>query len=505
MMSLQVFSLGVLMLVTFTWFLNHVVGVKRDQNEPQYISPKVPIIGHAIGLLQKKYDYYISLSKKYKLRIFGLAMPGMPGGRVYVINSAELVLAVQRVPKKLSFWDVEATFAVKMAGLDANAAKLMMHNASGVEEGESFFAEGMVDLQKQLKPSEKLTDITREAAKILACSIGALEEQGAKRVDLGAWVVQEIMASVTTSYYGPKNPFKDPEAAQAFLDFEHYAVELMSFPLPQITCSKGYKAREKLVSAFVKYYEDGGRAGASHIHESASKVRDAYEVSNVDRSRFDAVNGHAILANTTPTAFWTIYHVLSDPAILKEVRAAVEPLVSKSKDGSLTYEIDISHIRDIPILKSVLHEALRHYAGGTGTRIVLEDTMLDGKYLLKKGSFIFMPNQAYHFDEESWGSDVDEFDAHRFMKPKPHLPGAFRGFGGGVNLCPGRFFAMNENLAMCAMLVMRYDIKPVGGTWRHPGVDRSNLSLLVNPPKDRVLVEIVPRKGWEGGSWSFKL
>jgi hypothetical protein len=279
----------------------------------------------------------------------------------------------------------------------------------------------------------------------------------------------------------------------------------MSFPFPNITCRKGYKAREKLVAAFLKYYKDDGRAMASHIHESASKIRDAYGVSNIDRSRFDAVNGHAILANTTPTAFWTIYHVLSDPAILQEVRAAVEPLVTTVKDGGLTHEINISHIRDIPILKSVLHEALRNYAGGTGTRIVLEDTMLDDKYLLKKGSFIFMPNRAYHFDEESWGSDVHEFNAHRFMKPKPSLPGAFRGFGGGVNLCPGRFFAMNEILAMCAMLVLRYDIKPISGTWRHPDVDRSNLSLLVNPPKERVLVEILPREEWKGGSWSFKL
>jgi hypothetical protein len=144
-------------------------------------------------------------------------MPGMPGGRVYIINSPELVLAVQRVPKKLSFWHVEATFAVRMAGLSADTGRMMMHNASGVEDGKSIFSEGMIDLHKQLKPSEQLTNITREAAKILACSIGTFEEQGVTRVDLDGWIIQEIMASVTTSFYGPKNPFKDPEAAQAFL------------------------------------------------------------------------------------------------------------------------------------------------------------------------------------------------------------------------------------------------------------------------------------------------
>ena len=202
--------------------------------------------------------------------------------------------------------------------------------------------------------------------------------------------------------------------------------------MPSITCAKAYNGREKVVAAFEKYYANNGPASASHYVKAQAKTSDGHGLSINDRARFDAVKGHAILANTTPTAFWTLYHVFSDPAILEEVRAQVKPLLrseSEEQNGTVSHTIDISKIREVPILHSILQESLRHYASGTGSRIVLEDTMLDDRYLLQKDSFIFMPNHSYHFDETSWGPTVRDFDALRFLKTKSHHSGAFRGFG----------------------------------------------------------------------------
>jgi hypothetical protein len=69
---------------------------------------------------------------------------------------------------------------------------------------------------------------------------------------------------------------------------------------------------------------------------------------------------------------------------------------------------------------------------------------------------------------------------------------------------------MNEILACCAMLVLRFDVRPsrTGGAaerWTHPGADGSNMSLIVNPPKGQVYVDVVERAGWGPGTWSFKL
>jgi cytochrome P450 len=123
------------------------------------------------------------------------------------------------------------------------------------------------------------------------------------------------------------------------------------------------------------------------------------------------------------------------------------------------HTIDLKRMKDIPILFSVLQESLRHRSSGAGARLVLEDTLVDDNYLLKKDSFLMILNHELHFSAQAWGSTAQKFSGERFSPTSKKIPpGAFRGFGGGVNLCPGRFFAITEIMVLVAMLVMRYDI-----------------------------------------------
>lgn len=82
-------------------------------------------------------------------------------------------------------------------------------------------------------------------------------------------------------------------------------------PFPKITCSKAYAGREKIVAAFERYYDENGPLSASHFVK-AGQASNGYYLSVNNQARLDAVNGHAILANTTPTAFWTLFHMLSE-------------------------------------------------------------------------------------------------------------------------------------------------------------------------------------------------
>lgn len=271
-----------------------------------------------------------------------------------------------------------------------------------------------------------------------------------------------------------------------------------------MTCAKAYTGREKVVVAFDRYFEARGLDSASQYLKARMRATESFGLSVNDKSRLEAITGHALLANTNPTAFWTLYHLFSDPLLLEDIREQCMPLLTVEKNnGTVLRTIDIENIRNVPIPSSVLQEYLRHYASGTGSRIVVEDTMLDDRYLLKKNAFVFMPNQSYHFDASAWGPTVRDFDARRFNKVKAHHAGVFRGFG-GASLCPGRFLAANQILSMCAMFAPRYDITPVSGEWAHPGTDDSNMTLIVHPPKNNVNVKITVRRGWEGGSWAFK-
>jgi len=234
-----------------------------------------------------------------------------------------------------------------------------------------------------------------------------------------------------------------------------------------------------------------------------------YGISPKDTARFEAVQGVTILSNTVPSGFWTLFHVLSRPSILEIVRAEAIKLLSISEsDGRIIRTLDVSKIREVSILVSTMQESLRHQGLGSGTRMVVEDTMLDSRYLLQKGAFLMMPNEPFHFNEIAWGPNVHAFDASRFTKSesshKMHS-GAFRAFGGGANLCPGRFFATTEILSMVCMCALRYDISPVNGKWTDPKPDISIMSSIVLPPKEKLMVNIEARKGMENGAWAFKI
>lgn len=282
----------------------------------------------------------------------------------------------------------------------------------------------------------------------------------------------------------------------------------MASPFPNLLAPKGYAGREKVVASFREYFRaQGYETGSDLVRSRVKSLRD-YNVSDEDIARLETVHGFGILVNTLPTAFWSIFHILSDSEVLSMVRKVVQQHVTTSSaEGTLLHIIDASKLREEPLLASIVNESLRYHANGGGARLVTEDIMLDGQYMLKKDSFLLMPNHEIHFHTEAWGESAGRFEATRFVnehgdKKKSHT--AFRGFGSGVNACPGRNFATTSILAMVAMLVSRFDILPIGGTWRNPGDDISNMSIVISEPKDKTAVRFRLRNGWEAGDWAFK-
>lgn len=96
---------------------------------------------------------------------------------------------------------------------------------------------------------------------------------------------------------------------------------------------------------------------------------------------------------------------------------------------------------------------------------------------------------------------MNEFYHKRFVKepgPKKHNPTAFRAFGGGATLCPGRHFASTEILAFAASILLRFDIKPVSTSsqWDTAGYRQANAGFRL--PNQDVEVQLIPRddKKW---------
>jgi hypothetical protein len=290
--------------------------------------------------------------------------------------------------------------------------------------------------------------------------------------------------------------------------------------MPSITASKGYRGRETVARAFVDYYDNKGHESGSAWAKNRFNVSIKNGISVEDTAKFECGGGIAILVNTVPSVFWMLYHVYSNPLVLEDLRQELSTIIltTETPDGVPIHKIDITQIKTrCPLLTSTFQEMLRCRAMGTSVRQVMEDTLLDGKYLLKKDGIIQMPSRVIHTDQEIWGRDVDQFDHRRFTKDgleaarkrgdgaKRPSPAAFRAFGGGHTLCPGRHFATTEIMTTVIMFVVRYELKPVSGDWAAPTCAKTNIAATIMEPDTDIDLLVQPRVGFEDASWGFGL
>ena len=288
--------------------------------------------------------------------------------------------------------------------------------------------------------------------------------------------------------------------------------------LPSITARKGTAGRAIVAKAFEKYFQDGGHKTGSVLAKYRYEVAAKNGVALEDIARYEVGGAVAILVNTAPAAFWTLFFIYSTPGLLDDIRREIDSTVVRIDNGhELTHSVDLKSLKQhCPLLIATFQETLRYCSIGTSVRQVMEDTVLDGQWLLKKDSIVQMPSRIIHKDSSLWGTDVDEFNPRRFTKhleaqksgsgaTKRVNPAAYRAFGGGTTLCPGRHFATNEVLAVTAMFVLRYDMLPAAGTWSMPSTNNSNMAGFLMEPDTDIEVEVSLREGFEEGRFACGL
>lgn len=284
--------------------------------------------------------------------------------------------------------------------------------------------------------------------------------------------------------------------------YEAGIIPLLYGVLPNLTARPYVQAREALVRAFVRYYEEDGptNSDASPLIQDHYRIHSSNHVPLEDMARLEVAISVAIISNTMPASFWLIYHIFSDPVVLEDCRKELSEGV-RTHDG--VHTIDITYVKNqCPIFLSTFQETFRIHSTSVASRVVLEDHVLNGQYLLKKGGVVLIPASVQHNLDSAWGSNVDKFYHKRFLQQsrgKRYNPVAFRAFGGGSTLCPGRHFVATEILAFGALFTLRFDAKPHSGPWVSPTVDSSNPATSIHQPDNDIQLDIWPRDSHE---WS---
>ncbi|PSR75499.1 cytochrome P450 [Coniella lustricola] len=465
--------------------------LNQQPNEPPAIAGSIPFISPLIGLTTEKENYYIRMRQAYGLPIYTLRMPGP---RTYVVNSLRLIQLIDRHIHTIAFTPIELRAVDKTMGASKETLDKIGRDQLLADKG--YFISFPRNVAAGASPGPGLDALNRTAIETIAESLDKLAANGATTIELFDWVRHEVFAATMEATYGPHNPFRRPENEKAWFTFEPGLMVLLVDFLPGILAKECLKARESLISEFREYFQQERHLEGSlfvrlrHEHN----VRFGLGVEDTAHTEVGQVN--ASISNTVPGAFWALWEIFATSIVFEDCQREALRLVQTDHDGVCT--IDLAKVRtDCPILLSTWQEVLRFHGTSISARLVQKDTVIDNQYLLKKDSMVIMPTSVTHTDKSIWGPTANQFDHKRFLKSKKGsentVPAAaFRGFGGGAVLCPGRHFVSTEILAFAALLLVRFNVRPVKEKWIEPKKDYL-MNTAFPMPKNKVYVELTPK------------
>ncbi|KAF3063880.1 Cholesterol 7-alpha-monooxygenase [Daldinia childiae] len=498
-------------LVLLAYALDYAIGFTNDVREPKRVNPKVPLIGHLLGMVKYGGSYFTHTSIRTKDEIYTLPIFN---AKIYVSNSLRLVPLIQKASKTLSFRPFHKTSIQKISGCSAAGANLF--DGSLTDDYDRI-------LRTTLAPGPWLDEQNLRMGHSSAAQIDAMIKDGEeKKILLLEWARHIIVQASSCGIFGQEHPFLDPEVEKAFWKLQaHLPIHMASLDF----FGQVVKSHEVMHKAFLNYCAAPPADAARTLLERQRVLREA-GMSFEDAAKQETSMCMAMFGSTVPTLYWTIWELFSRPKVLAEVREEIETQAVSRKpgeekethdaDAETDFLLDVTALKTrCPLLLSVFQETQRTRHVHANIRLVLEDTFLDdGRYLLRKGNFLMMPGSPIHRDVSVWGQSAGTFNPYRFV-PNPSKvvsadavppPSGFLSWGAPPYLCPARQFASTEILIIMALLAMQVDLIPAtnNSQWEQsPALDYGELVTVFNPARD---VEMYMKPREQGvGKWTLKM
>lgn len=443
----------------------------------------------------------------------------MLNGRTYICASPTLAVAVQRAAATLDFDRLIAEVTPRLVGSNAETKHIILDPMAQQEGRQSFVQKSHKIVNPELG-SGKISDMAQDQLNHFGDYVNGLQD--GQEVDLYKAITRELTAASMATFYGPHNPMAvDPDLLEKYWDWDEGNVAVMVGILPWITARKAYYGLEACVKGFTEYTRKGLHSEAAHFLRNRREIFKKDGISDSEHARLEVGISFGFNSNAGITAFWMMNNIFSRPELLAEIR---EEVYNNAFEAPGT--ISASKLKDsCPLLNSAWRETMRFIAPLTSARYVLEDTILADTYLLRKGSVVQIAGGVLHSDTDIWGPDAASFNPRRFYyntngtkadadgnvgdsKANAVHPAAFRGFGGGTSMCPGRHFAQIEITTLAAVLALGFDIVAPKGMdkveWDPPKDDKRFPLATTKPTRD-VRVRLRRREGWENVKWELKV
>lgn len=148
---------------------------------------------------------------------------------------------------------------------------------------------------------------------------------------------------------------------------------------------------------------------------------------------------------------FAIYFLLKNPDKLRKAYEEVDQVLT---GHTPTYQ----QVLQLKYIRMILNESLRLWPTAPAFSLYpKEDTVIGGKYLIKKEDRISVLIPQLHRDKDAWGENTEEFQPERFEDPDKVPHHAYKPFGNGQRACIGMQFALHEATLVLGMLLQHFE------------------------------------------------
>lgn len=533
--------LAIYALLAFLLDTETLLAALQDLSEPPLIPHRyLPFLGHVIGMFWYGASYFARVNAETQHPIFSLQTLG---ARTIGVIDPTLAAPIQRASKNLSFYGMILEVTKRLVDFDEPSMRIIRWNLDGAHgANEGLMNESHDMVAAELGPGPGLNAMSATQLEQFGAQLDDLVP-GSARVEMSLMEFVKRIFTLANAYtvYGPQNPFAlHPSLVSDFWTYEAGMIGVMADVAPWLTARRPWRARRAVNAALHEFVAKEHYRTASPMIQKRVQINLKHGLSKEMAGHAELILLFGIVGNAVPTTFWLLAHIFARPALLARIRDETSQAVLCVRDGDgggrREKVVNVTALKtQCPLLVSTYRETLRSIANLSSVRLVTNTHTISAPghraYLLRKGAMIQIASGVIHGAENVWGPDAKEFVPERFISattsseqfaaetdaapsaertatqlPKGVPSAAYRAFGGGSVICPGRHFAQSEILGFVALCVHMLDIEDVrGGPIELPKRDNQKIPLSVMKPVVEPRVIVKRRRGEEDVLWRLEL
>ncbi|KAF2121682.1 cytochrome P450 [Lophiotrema nucula] len=490
-----------LMIITHlisTFHFHRIARTAKPGSEPPTAPYWLPGLYHLPGLMLGPSPYIQRLLNGYGslAPFFFRAGPV----RFLVVTDPSHIKSIFLASKQITPKTFHLTVFEKVLGLPKPAVEIYAADESKCKETKAVnFAH--LTLNRKYMSGTALTELTELYVRALRKNLSRMNFDSRRWTtieDIWAFFRREIPNATIEVILGPSILDMHPDIVGQFWAFDDNLQEYSRRLLRHALTTSPYAARDRILGSLKAWIS----SSQPEIPDTEAITKEAFWNPNTGSklfrhrdSIFAGIPGmgldgrasetlgllQAANANTVPSTFWYIFEALKDDDLRHRLKCELD-----------SHSDDILSICSSPLLQSMQSEVTRcRMATAVIRRVEADDVILAGRYSIPKGTTVLAFPSDSALNTEAWRKirpqsvmrPLEKFWAERFLthdtrdtgdesaeknprKDNSAMKYSTEGlnalhftFGGGQNMCPGKAWAKNIQIATLAVLFTDYEVE----------------------------------------------